>query len=80
MDHVTQQNAALVEEASAAAQSMSVQSSKLREIVSTFRLGDNSSKGDIADALPVKPGREQTPARTNIVGDVTGPQTERASV
>ncbi|TDY22010.1 methyl-accepting chemotaxis protein [Paraburkholderia sp. BL6665CI2N2] len=80
MDHVTQQNAALVEEASAAAQSMSAQSSKLREIVSTFKLGDNSSKADIADALPVKRSREQTPARTNIVGDATGPRTESTSV
>jgi methyl-accepting chemotaxis protein len=36
---VTQQNAALVEEASAAAQSVSAQSSTLREVVSIFRLG-----------------------------------------
>lgn len=41
MDEVTQQNAALVEEASAAAQSMAAQSSALREIVSVFKLGDN---------------------------------------
>jgi methyl-accepting chemotaxis protein len=39
MDQVTQQNAALVEEASAAAQSVSAQSSTLREVVSIFRLG-----------------------------------------
>ncbi|MGY6162063.1 methyl-accepting chemotaxis protein [Paraburkholderia strydomiana] len=38
MDEVTQQNAALVEEASAAAQSMAAQSGTLRELVSTFRL------------------------------------------
>jgi len=38
MDEVTQQNAALVEEASAAAQSMAAQSSTLKELVSTFRL------------------------------------------
>jgi methyl-accepting chemotaxis protein len=38
MDEVTQQNAALVEEASAAAQSMASQASTLRELVSTFRL------------------------------------------
>jgi methyl-accepting chemotaxis protein len=38
MDKVTQQNAALVEEATAAAQSMEVQSRSLRELVSTFRL------------------------------------------
>jgi methyl-accepting chemotaxis protein len=38
MDGVTQQNAALVEEASAAAQSMAAQSSALRETVSMFKL------------------------------------------
>lgn len=38
MDGVTQQNAALVEEASSAAQSMAAQSGTLRELVSTFRL------------------------------------------
>ena len=38
MDEVTQQNAALVEEASAAAQSMAAQSGTLRELVSVFRI------------------------------------------
>ncbi|QGZ58295.1 methyl-accepting chemotaxis protein [Paraburkholderia acidiphila] len=39
MDEVTQQNAALVEEASAAAQSMSSQAAALRELVSVFNIG-----------------------------------------
>ncbi|WP_250495451.1 methyl-accepting chemotaxis protein [Caballeronia sp. GAWG1-1] len=39
MDEVTQQNAALVEQASAAAQSMAQQSSALRDLVSVFKLG-----------------------------------------
>ncbi|QIE25621.1 Methyl-accepting chemotaxis protein II (plasmid) [Caballeronia sp. SBC1] len=38
MDEVTQQNAALVEEASAAAQSMAAQSGTLRELVSVFQI------------------------------------------
>jgi methyl-accepting chemotaxis protein len=38
MDETTQQNAALVEEASAAAQSMATQSDTLRELVSVFKL------------------------------------------
>lgn len=38
MDQVTQQNAALVEEASAAAQSMAAQSASLRELVAVFKL------------------------------------------
>jgi len=44
MDKVTLQNAALVEEASATAQSMAAQSNTLREIVSIFRLGADPSK------------------------------------
>jgi methyl-accepting chemotaxis protein len=38
MDQVTQQNAALVEEAAAAAASMQDQAGKLAEVVSVFRL------------------------------------------
>ncbi|MDN7430770.1 methyl-accepting chemotaxis protein [Burkholderia sp. AU45388] len=38
MDEVTQQNAALVEESAAAAQSMSSQSSGLKEMISVFRI------------------------------------------
>jgi len=44
MDGVTQQNAALVEEAAAAAQSMQQQSVRLAEIVSLFRLQELPSK------------------------------------
>ncbi|MRW82656.1 methyl-accepting chemotaxis protein [Pseudoduganella sp. FT26W] len=44
MDGVTQQNAALVEEAAAAAQSMQQQSVRLAEIVSLFRLQEAPSK------------------------------------
>ncbi|SFH28695.1 Methyl-accepting chemotaxis protein (MCP) signalling domain-containing protein, partial [Variovorax sp. NFACC27] len=39
MDQVTQQNAALVEEASAAAQSLREQASSLSSVVGVFRLG-----------------------------------------
>ena len=38
MDEITQQNAALVEEAAAAAESLHVQSAKLAELVATFKL------------------------------------------
>jgi methyl-accepting chemotaxis protein len=40
MDEVTQRNAALVEEAAAAAESLKDQASKLAGVVSTFRLVD----------------------------------------
>ncbi len=39
MDQVTQQNAALVEQAAAAAQSMREQANGLTQAVSVFRLG-----------------------------------------
>lgn len=44
MDEVTQQNAALVEEAAAAAQSLQEQSSRLSETVSVFKLGEDDAK------------------------------------
>jgi methyl-accepting chemotaxis protein len=40
MDDVTQQNAALVEQAAAATQSLEEQAGKLRGVVSSFRLSD----------------------------------------
>lgn len=43
MDEVTQQNAALVEEATAASASMEEQSSKMRDVVSMFKLGKNGA-------------------------------------
>jgi methyl-accepting chemotaxis protein-1 (serine sensor receptor) len=42
MDEVTQQNAALVEEAAAAATSMQEQAAQLEEMVSTFKLDSTS--------------------------------------
>ncbi|MGU7779958.1 methyl-accepting chemotaxis protein [Burkholderia sp. PU8-34] len=42
MDEVTQQNAALVEEATAAAQSLDEQAARLRETVAVFRLDDGA--------------------------------------
>ena len=52
MDEVTQQNAALVEEASAAAQSMAAQSGTLRELVSVFRI--SASDPVVQTFTPVK--------------------------
>jgi methyl-accepting chemotaxis protein len=45
MDQVSQQNAALVEEAAAAADSMQIQAQQLSEVVSTFRLTQSSDSG-----------------------------------
>ncbi|WP_087686899.1 methyl-accepting chemotaxis protein [Pandoraea sp. PE-S2R-1] len=51
MDTVTQQNAALVEEASAAAQSMAAQSSGLRELVSIFKLDGAANQSNAPHRL-----------------------------
>jgi methyl-accepting chemotaxis protein len=43
MDNTTQQNAALVEEAAAAAQALQEQSAKLAQVVSVFKLNDQDA-------------------------------------
>lgn len=43
MDDVTQQNAALVEEASAAAQALTEQASNLTQLIARYRVGDNTA-------------------------------------
>jgi methyl-accepting chemotaxis protein len=50
MDQVTQQNAALVEEAAAASESMKDQARNLTEVVSVFRLGGSQR---VPEALPM---------------------------
>ncbi|MEX3982992.1 methyl-accepting chemotaxis protein [Paraburkholderia sp. EG287A] len=60
MDEVTQQNAALVEEAAAAAQSLEDQAGRLREAVAVFNLDDAAGR-----AAPVPPVRAA--ARTAAV-------------
>jgi methyl-accepting chemotaxis protein len=45
MDRSTQQNAALVEQAAAAAESMKTQAAQLEQVVSQFRLGYRSLQG-----------------------------------
>nr|WP_314546895.1 methyl-accepting chemotaxis protein [uncultured Massilia sp.] len=53
MDSVTQQNAALVEEAAAAAQSMQEQSDELEQMVSTFKIVGGMTAVPKAKAKPV---------------------------
>jgi methyl-accepting chemotaxis protein len=43
LDQMTQQNAALVEESAAAAESLKQQAARLADVVSTFRLGDGAA-------------------------------------
>ncbi|MRW89086.1 HAMP domain-containing protein [Duganella sp. FT80W] len=54
MDQVTQQNAALVEEAAAAAESMQEQSAKLADVVSVFKLDAALSAPALTHKAPVR--------------------------
>ncbi|MET3440788.1 phage terminase large subunit-like protein, partial [Variovorax paradoxus] len=63
MDQVTQQNAALVEEAAAAAQSMQEQAASLVEAVSVFRL-EAGAHGEHATRVEPSHMPEATPARS----------------
>ncbi|MDO9467023.1 MAG: hypothetical protein Q7J36_06960, partial [Thiobacillus sp.] len=56
MDDATQQNAALVEEAAAAAESMQNQAARLAEAVSVFKLSEGGFQSHVAE-LPA-PHRE----------------------
>ncbi|MGF6610769.1 methyl-accepting chemotaxis protein-1 (serine sensor receptor) [Paraburkholderia sp. WSM4175] len=64
MDEVTQQNAALVEEAAAAAQSLEHQAGALSTAVATFRLRDEAPLG----ISPVVKPRTETPALAARLG------------
>ncbi|CAB3658743.1 methyl-accepting chemotaxis protein [Trinickia soli] len=66
MDEVTQQNAALVEQASAAAQSLQEQADRLRSAVSVFQLAHEGSAGrasasaSASASAPIAPTRSAT--------------------
>ncbi|MBP1208331.1 methyl-accepting chemotaxis protein-1 (serine sensor receptor) [Duganella sp. 1411] len=57
MDNVTQQNAALVEEAAAAAQSLKHQSDSLSRVVGVFKLADHAGRAAPAGASASKRGK-----------------------
>ncbi|MCC8394240.1 methyl-accepting chemotaxis protein [Paraburkholderia sp. MMS20-SJTR3] len=69
MDETTQQNAALVEQAAAAAQSLDAQARKMKQTVAVFRTGE--SRGFAAElapkAAPLVPARAAKPAVTQPV-------------
>ncbi|OWY27086.1 methyl-accepting chemotaxis protein [Herbaspirillum robiniae] len=62
IDETTSQNAALVEQAAAAAQSLTHQAGQLTEVVGTFKLGE-AEPGQGVAAMPKRPA----PARTALV-------------
>ena len=71
LDQMTQQNAALVEESTAAAESLRQQAQKLAELVSTFRLQQADalaaraiSRARTASGTPARPAAQVTPKRS----------------
>jgi methyl-accepting chemotaxis protein len=63
MDAVTQQNAALVEESAAAAESMQHQANALAEVVKVFNTGTQRAAAAAVQAAPRKPAaRNLAPA------------------
>ncbi|MFJ9532018.1 methyl-accepting chemotaxis protein [Herbaspirillum sp. NPDC101396] len=64
MDGVTQQNAALVEQAAAAAQSMQEQAERLSQAVSIFKLGDAVAASDNVRIVDVTPKASKLPRKT----------------
>ncbi|MDP3585459.1 MAG: hypothetical protein Q8R61_10065, partial [Thiobacillus sp.] len=80
MDDATQQNAALVEEAAAAAESLQSQAAKLAEAVSVFRLSEGGFQSQVAElpaprrepvALP-KAGARPAPASKKLAAAGAG--------
>jgi len=63
LDQMTQQNAALVEESAAAAESLKDQAQRLMKVVATFRLDGNGSLAVEAAPAAAAPARRATPAR-----------------
>ena len=68
MDDVTQQNAALVEEASAAAQALTEQASSLTQLIARYRVGESAQTGEGAvQGAPRTAARPATPAAAPAV-------------
>nr|WP_305800526.1 methyl-accepting chemotaxis protein [Shinella sp. XGS7] len=61
LDQMTQQNAALVEESAAAAESLKDQAHKLNEVISVFRLGHDAPASHSAPAPRKAPAPAHTP-------------------
>ncbi|CAN0627913.1 methyl-accepting chemotaxis protein [Burkholderia multivorans] len=62
MDEVTQQNAALVEEAAAAAQALDAQAGNMKDAVSSFTFAHDASVAPSTTTLPRTPRADRTPA------------------
>jgi methyl-accepting chemotaxis protein len=72
MDDVTQQNAALVEEASAAAQALSEQASNLTQLISRYRVGEGAASDQPRAASPPAPAAAPAVERRAASRPLTG--------
>jgi methyl-accepting chemotaxis protein len=84
MDQVTQQNAALVEEAAAAAASMQEQAGRLADVAASFRLGDEDARRLVAAPaaarrLAVKAAASKRAAPAAVKKPAVRPAVARAS-
>jgi methyl-accepting chemotaxis protein-2 (aspartate sensor receptor) len=81
LDQMTQQNAALVEESAAAAESLKDQAQRLAGVVSTFRLDGSQSRGltqtathaPAAASAPVRPAPSKAPAKPRATSVTSAP-------
>jgi len=73
MDQVTQQNAALVEEAAAAAASMQDQAARLAEVVSVFKLDRMQAAGATMAAAAAAPAAKPAPTVTRAAAPARPP-------
>ncbi len=89
LDQMTQQNAALVEESAAAAQSMREQAQRLMDVVGRFNVGSERSLASTAPGGAGRPMGTGSPARSTVLstspstrsstGSATGLSTGRAT-
>ncbi|AOK52700.1 hypothetical protein WT15_24150 [Burkholderia stagnalis] len=79
MDEVTQQNAALVEEAAAAAQSLDEQAARLRVTMSVFQIEEGAAQRRAAEPVAVRAAVRAQPAPAAAVRDSHDAPAPRAS-
>ena len=73
MDHTTQQNAALVEKAAAAAQSLQERAGHLEKVVGAFKLHGSAAE-NAAGPVPGAPEPLSAPPRLRMIDNNAGKQ------